>query len=315
MMTNNNYENNDNYNFINNSMNSIGNENFTSKTKNYIYDICYICDCHINNGMTNDTNNTNKTNNTKNIKNINNIKNIKNIEDINDKNEKNIIICDECQKTNTMYTKKYCINNLHLSNIILKDVKYFKNGRTKYYLESDIEEIIQKYYDKIKKKKLKQANSKNAIEMRKKKLLEHLAEHKLEYRGFGDCFSYVSNGYPSIDVVIENELKRTSQISMRKKILYNKLQQLNLSFSETKDSICYDYINGVSDKSFNEIIDEAKIESFFIKHTDYPLLLKLYPSDIAKTKALNNYLIKTRDDEIHSVASELINKQFIISVE
>ena len=226
-----------------------------------------------------------------------------------------MFICNKCQNNNTAYTKTFCLYNLHLSNIELNKIKYFKNGHKKLYLESDIEPIIKEYYERIKMRKTRKNNLKKTLELRKKELLDKLTEYKLEYRPFGDCYSYVVNGYPDINTVIKNELKRSSEIAIRKKMLYTKLQQLNLSYSESKDSVCYEFINGLGTKSFNEIIEEAKIESFFIKYTDYPLLLNMYSNNIAKTKALNKYLEITNDDQIHKIANDLIEKEFTISID
>lgn len=232
------------------------------------------------------------------------------------------MLCKNCKNSSKLYSKTFCLKQLLLSNNDLIPLKYLycENSNAKYYLDDDIECIIKKKFKTIeenKKKKIARTEHIAYMQLMRKKILEQrLAEYKLDVKSFGDCFTYIKYGYPEIETVIKNEINRSIELSRRKKILYEKLQKFNLPYNETTDSNCYNFINGISDKSLNDTINDAKIEYFFINCTDYPELSKVYmDDDIAKEKALANYLSKTDESNRHEVANDLINKSFTLSID
>lgn len=235
--------------------------------------------------------------------------------------EKNcFMLCENCKNCSKLYSKTFCLRNLLLSKNDLISLKYLHNKKkTKYYLDDDIENIIKIKFDEIQKnkeKRNKRIKKQESIEfIRRKTLGNRLAEYKLEIKPFGDCFTYIKYGYPSIDVVIQNEISKSIELTRRKKILYKKLQQFNLPYNETYDSCCYKFVNGISDRSLNETINDVKIEQFFMDYTNYLELLKSNPDDIAKDKALENYINNTEESNRHEIANDLINKTFTICID
>lgn len=225
------------------------------------------------------------------------------------------VLCPNCKNSSKLYSKTFCLQQLLLSNDDLLPLKYlYANNKTKYYLDDDIENIIKIKFDKIQENKKKKLIRKKKVELqqleRKKELIKCFADYKLECRSFGDCFTYIKYGYPDIKTVIQNEINKSIELSHRKEILYNELQKFDLPYIEARNSICYDYVNGISNKSLQDTINDAKIENFFMIHTEYLELQKIYPDDIAKEKALSNYINKTDEFNRHEIADKLFNKLF-----
>lgn len=234
--------------------------------------------------------------------------------------ENQFFLCSSCKNSSKLYSKNFCLKQLLLSDNDLSPLKYLYNNnnnkKAKYYLDDDIENIIKIKFDSINKKnekKIFRAKQKEKLQSsRKQNLIQCLTEHKLDYKPFGECFTYVKYGYPDIETVIKNEINKSIELSRRKKILYKELQKFNLPYCE-KNSVCYDFINNISDKSLNDIINDAKIENFFINYTNYSELQKIYPDDIAKEKALANYISKTDKSNRHEIANKLINNTFTLN--
>jgi len=232
-------------------------------------------------------------------------------------------LCTNCTSTSKLYSKTFCIKHLLLSDDDLKFLKCLHNDndtcRSKYYLDDDIENIIKNKFDEIKKsmerRKNKRMKSEKMASIRKENLIQRLSEFKLNYKNFGDCYTYVKYGYPNIETVIQNEISRSIELSKRKKILYKELQKYNLPYDETANLTCYNFVNGISNKSLNDTIDDVKVDNFLINHTNYSELLKKYPDEIAREKALTNYMIKTDESSRHEVANNLIDKIFVLNID
>lgn len=233
----------------------------------------------------------------------------------------NFVLCSNCKKSSKLYSKTFCLEQLLLPINDLSSLKYLycKSSRTKYYLDDDIENIVKIKFNEIEKNKERKMARIKHLEslqcLRKEKLEQSLAEYKLDVKPFGDCFTYIKYGYPKIEIVIKNEINKSIELSKRKRTLFKELQKFGLPYNETKNSICYDFVNGISNKTLNDIINDAKIENFFINHTDYLELVKVYPDDIAKEKALANYISKTDESNRHEVANNLIEKTFTINID
>ena len=232
------------------------------------------------------------------------------------------VLCNDCRNTSKLYSKTFCLKQLLLSKEDLESLKCLYNEKKsanniKYYLDDDIEYIILNKFNQIQKNKEKKLARLQKLEaqqsLRKEKLTQMLSEHKLECKSFGDCYTYIKYGYPTIETVVSNEIKQSMQLAERKKILYKELLKYNLPYNEKIDSVCYDYINGIS--SLSDTINEARVENFFIIHTDYPKLNKIYPDEIAKEKALMNYIRMTDESNRHEVATLLIDEIFTISID
>jgi len=98
-------------------------------------------------------------------------------------------------------------------------------------------------------------------------------------------------------------MQKQKDIQSNKHKIYQELSKYNLPYNEK-----YYNVNHLDD-----IIENAKLDDFFIKHTKYLDYIKFDSEDIAKEKALECYIENTDDDEIHCVAKNLINKIFTLS--
>jgi len=181
------------------------------------------------------------------------------------------ILCDICQNQNALYSKSFCINDLLLLKSDLDNVRCFHKGNTKLFLECDIRLLIkQKYgsesdYKDYKQNKMFQKYKKiNNIlqkrEDRKKSLMEQLADYKLEFKTYGDCYTFIQFGYPQLETVIENELEKCKQMfikySVYKNCLFGKTENTSLISSSY-------YLDENCKNKFIEFDDEHSISSFF----------------------------------------------------
>lgn len=99
------------------------------------------------------------------------------------------------------------------------------------------------------------------IEKRKEKLIDVLKENKLDFKGYGDCYSYVMYGTPNIDVVINNELEKLKIIRDRKIKLARELSKHGLIMDE-ECPLYYNYINGIGCKTIKEIITTIENQQY-----------------------------------------------------
>jgi hypothetical protein len=233
--------------------------------------------------------------------------------------DSNFALCPSCRDSCKLYSKTFCLKQLLISKDDLLPLKYLYNvdSKVKYYIDDDIERIIKvkfKAIEKNKERRLVKAKHSEMVKLeRRRELIEKLSEYKLNYKPFGDCFTFVQYGYPKINTVIENEIKKSIELSLRKKLLYSELKKFNIPYRE--DSVCYDFINGITSKSLNDTITDAKIEDFFINYTNYEQLREVYPDEIAKEKALSNYMRDTSEPDRHEIANTLNDKDFTISID
>lgn len=126
---------------------------------------------------------------------------------------------------------------------------------------------------------------------RKLLLKNAIKENKLEYKWYGDCYSYVMYGKPSLDQVISNELLKMQNKTTRKLRLSKRLFELGITLDESLIS-CYNYINKVGCKSLDEIVRDVEIEHFFKKNTNCDELMKKNSMSLAEARdtALRDYL-------------------------
>lgn len=225
---------------------------------------------------------------------------------------KHFLLCQDCRDNCKLYSKSFCIKQLQISKKDIKLLKYLLSSEGKFYLDSDIENIIQnKFNNKIKRK----LSIENQRLERKKNLQKKLADYKLDYRNIGDCFTYVKYGYPEIEDVIKNEIERYIKLSRRRDILCKELKKYDIPYDERNDSICYNYIHGISEKSLYDIVNDAKIENFYKTQTEYPKIFHLYSDEKAKDIALQNYLNKTEEKNIDQIANQLLENEFILRLD
>ena len=127
---------------------------------------------------------------------------------------------------------------------------------TKYGSLNNLKKIL-KEKKELKKKKLKKIeNDKLEREIKIKELFEL---NKLEFKNYGDCYSYIHYGIPELNVVLTNELNKLKEQSKRQFILANRLYDIDIPFDE-KFKSCYEYINNLNTNPLDDIIKAIKIE-------------------------------------------------------
>ncbi|AYV76347.1 MAG: hypothetical protein Terrestrivirus5_169 [Terrestrivirus sp.] len=180
------------------------------------------------------------------------------------------ILCDVCQSQNALYSKSFCINDLLLSKSDLDNIRCFHKGNTKLFLECDIRLLIKLKYgsesdykdykqNKIFQKYKKINNILQKREDRRKSLMEQLADHKLEFKTYGDCYTFIQFGYPELETVIKNELEKCKQMFIK----YNVYKNCLFGKTENTSFISSYYFEDNYKNKFIEFDDEHSISSFF----------------------------------------------------
>lgn len=197
--------------------------------------------------------------------------------------------CCNCLKNINVCSKQNC-NKLFLLNNELKNVKtiYLLNNNTKFYMYDDIKTIIiAKYgtFDNLKKiLKERKINKKNKMQklendkiIRENKLKELFALNKLEYKNYGDCYSYIHYNKPELNTVICNEFNKLKERSAKQFILSNELNDITISLDEKVKS-CYNYINDLKYNPFNDINKSIQNDTHY-DNNDY----QLYKNSVNET--------------------------------
>lgn len=141
----------------------------------------------------------------------------------------------------------------------------------------------------------------NNIKMKNEKqreiiLKEALAINKLEYKNYGDCFSFIHYGKPSLEEVLTNELKKANIKHNRRVLLASRLKEYNIELDESLKS-CYNYVNNIGCNVIDEVIKAIEIEHFLKYKTNYDKLCKIYNQEIAKEKAIVEYFNRDKVKE------------------
>lgn len=207
-----------------------------------------------------------------------------------------------------IYSKTQCYEHFLLDEHDLQQIGHVqgKNKKTKYYTRADVEKVAlekhgsyenldrllrkrQKRQEKIRKTNQKKRND------RRHTLMQAFYENKLEFKSYGDCYSYIHYGKPDIDTILEQENQNQNKKMIRRMTLAQELSKVNVKLEE-KFRSCHDYIHkGGSD--LQHIVEEAKIEDYLKKETDYMALLDKYPAEKAKTYAIEQLKIKKNIEE------------------
>ena len=130
------------------------------------------------------------------------------------------------------------------------------------------------------------------ILLRRKELIDHLSDKKLEYTKYGICDSYIKFGKPSLETVIDSVQTKTSTQTKRFTILLKRLKKEGEIYDE---NISYyrDYI--VNGGDLDNAVNEGIKEWFYINMTNYSELLKFYKDeDKAQHHAFNTFIKNNR---------------------
>lgn len=221
---------------------------------------------------------------------------------------KHYLLCKQCINGTNICSKLKCNENYLLTNNDLHPLKYLyivnPSNCKKYYLYSDIEKVIAQKYgniDSLKKtmnereKKLDLIKQKklHKIDNRRNELVKALQENKLEFQNYGNSFMYINYGQSSVEDIIKEEIKKTSNKMVKRQILALALSKVNITLDESLSSV-YNFINGVGYKNdIDEVVKAVEIEHFFKYNTDYNKLVKNMGIDeiVAKDIAIKRYAI------------------------
>lgn len=222
------------------------------------------------------------------------------------KGDKHYIMCKKCLKNINICSKSKCKKTFMLNDEDIKDCKmiYLENNTYTFYLYDDIKQIVVlKYgsFDKLqelidkqnKTKENKLRKSQNIRADRETKLKNAFELNKLEYKNYGDCYSFINYGKPSLEEVINNELIKLHSKNQRINAIAHALARINLPLDESLQS-CYEYINGLTNKNLDLIIRSIEIEHFLKYKTDYDELCKKYDPLKAKDIAISRYSMKNK---------------------
>ncbi|ARF09721.1 hypothetical protein Indivirus_2_100 [Indivirus ILV1] len=125
-------------------------------------------------------------------------------------------------------------------------------------------------------------------ESREKEIKEIFKLNKLEFKNYGDIYSYINYGKPDINTIIQNTLSKLSEKNERRIRLSKELIELNIPYDETYKG-CYEYINNIGTKEFIDIIRSIEVEHFLRTQTDYLQLRKKYNDKTAQDIAIRQY--------------------------
>lgn len=216
---------------------------------------------------------------------------------------KEYIFCKDCLINMKIISKTKVKQTFYLKNEELQSIKYINTYcNYQFFLYDDIHQIIIDKYGSLdnfketisekSKKENKRVDKKQKIKMeREKKLKEILKYNKIEYKPYGDCYSYVHFGIPDIDEVVENELNKIQNISIKRINLSSELKKKGIKFDENLKP-CYDYVYNLNNKTLNETVRDTEIEIFLKNNTNYKELIKIYPHDKAQEIAFYKYGMK-----------------------
>lgn len=150
---------------------------------------------------------------------------------------------------------------------------------------------------------IKNENEKNTIEKsnkekkiieRKNKLIYEFNENKIGIptKFYGDIYSYVYYGKPSLKIIIKNEVNKISLKRRRRIKLNNELKKINIPLDESLVS-CIDYINNKNNKSLSKIIRKIEIEYFLKYKTKIEEYKKIFDNENKEENNFQEYIKNT----------------------
>lgn len=217
--------------------------------------------------------------------------------------KKYYLLCKECIKNTKVFSKTSCKKLFLLDENDLKNLKLIylnDKNKKKFYVYCDVEKVVVNKYgslDKLKiilEKRSKKQEDKNQrkldqMKKRKEELMKVLMENKLEFKNYGDCYSYICWGKPSINEIVNNEIEKLKIINNRRIRLGKELSKKKLKLDEN-NKICYNYIYNLSSKPIEDVVRSVEIDTFLKEETRYNEFIKTTnDTEKAKFMALKDY--------------------------
>lgn len=213
--------------------------------------------------------------------------------------KKHIVLCDVCCSNNNFYSLSYCKKKLLLNSFEIENIKYLFNEKSnkKLYLVSEINDlIINKHNENLDEKNIKKISRKTSI----KKMFDKL---NLKYTETGDIYSYINYGYPPLDDIINYHMNKNIIIKERKNTLDDKLKEKNIIYNDKMVS-CYQYINKINQRSLEDTLKMAELESWLMNNTEYLQFLQNNNQQDSIIKAIHKY----QNIDLNNIINKNINK-------
>ena len=207
--------------------------------------------------------------------------------------------CQKCINKIDIISKSKSKSAFILTDKDLNNLKYIYTGKDnnyKHYLSKDIEALVLNKYgnlanmNALKKNNIdKKDEQKNNLKLKRENEIKEIFNlNKLEFKNYGDCYSYINYGKPDIETIIKNEINKTNEKNKRRIKLSNELSKLDIPFDETLKP-CYEYVNNIGTREFNDVIRATEVEYFLRTRTQYGELCKKFDNETAKEIAMRNY--------------------------
>ena len=167
---------------------------------------------------------------------------------------------------------------------IINDQQYYYHTSVTSFMmiEYGVEQIPKSRREKRRLKKLHRQNYRIKI------LHQAFDEHRLQVKDYGDCYSFIHYGTPTVDEVVHNELTRLHNYQTRREELTIKLKNIGIKYSE-EYSDCIDFVHSRSNKTADEVVRSIELERFLLDKTDYEQLLPIHGKLRAQELALREY--------------------------
>ena len=220
------------------------------------------------------------------------------------------VLCNECKKNIILYNKTESKKMFYLNDKDFINIKpYYSTNRSILYSHSDlIQSAIHKYgnldiitnkkkKEELKKNKLLQIKNENK-KIREELIIEYFNNNKLELKPYGDCYSFINNGYPPLNEIIQNEINKNEQKNIKRNELATELYKLNITYDESLDE-CYKYINNIGCRNLQETVRMIELDHFLQTKTNYNDYIEIHGKELAREYAIRQYMLnRDKNDNI-----------------
>lgn len=213
---------------------------------------------------------------------------------------KHYLFCSSCLKKKDIMSRTQAKRTFFLCDDEIKDLKYIHvHDHRRFFVYDDILQVVIQKYGSFDEYKMVANERKNRVERirrdkgkkkdeREQQLFQELKNNKLEYKTYGDCYSFIHYGKPDIKTVINNELDKVKTANQKRIDLASELEKRGVRLDVTSQSY-YDYINNISSSTLDEVVRDIEIEIFLKSKTNYNDLIKIHPPSEAQAIALLQY--------------------------
>ena len=216
---------------------------------------------------------------------------------------KHLVLCKLCRKKQTFYSKTKCKREFLLDSSDLLPLRFLylpnPQNHKQFYPKEEIDQLIinkhtnpQFLEEKIQKQK---ASRKKYLEKKKDlrrkreiQLREALDALKLPFYKFGNSFSFIETGTPSLKVVLQDELDKEEVRKQKRKELQTGLLALEIPVLDQAEDYQL-YVHGTGTKSLKQTLRSLEVEHFFSQSPVYNKYKNVHGKEKAQELALLAY--------------------------